>query len=514
MLKILIRIPLGSGFFQIQHNIILRGNLLQKTDRLRDIQHAFKVGNRKAIVDIISDIVKDNEATHQQLLMIARVAAKIGEVRLAIMAINKFADLEPNNVETQLIKASLLAELGQVKQALEYVSCNISSHPAMNHFIGTIRSQLGDVSGALEHFREVVKVWSNAGQTWNMIASLKTFTQQDPDLKSLLNSTQMIDAANNLSKATFYYAVAKVQHDLGHYQKAADAYVHGANLMSTEKKYHAVADKQVVKAIINNFNRDSLQSLSKNKQSHEFSPIFVLGLPRSGTTLIERIISSHSQVIAGGEVDFLQKSTMEMKGMSVQHAKAFENKFADPHLAWESLAKLYLHLVKERFGDVGTIVDKNLGNSRYLGLITRIFPNSPKIWVRRDPLDAALSCFRTCFSGSMHWSWSFEGIAQHFMLEDLLFEHWYKIFSDEILVVPYEEFVRSPKIWTNRVLEHCHLSDENTLSSFHLNKQESITSSSVQVRKPVYQDSVGTSENYLLMMKPFMDNYAVKPGPG
>lgn len=491
---------------------MLRRNLLQTNDHLTDIQNAFKAGDRETLLEIISVMAKDNEATQPQLLTAARVAAKIGEVKTAIVMLNKFADITPDNLETQMTKASLLAELGQVKQALEYVSSISSSHPAMNHFIGTIRSQLGDISGALTHFREVLKVWSNAGQTWNMIASLKTFTQEDPDLKSLLNSVKTIEAANSLSRGTFHYSVGKAQHDLGHYQKAGEAYLQGAKLMSAEKKYNAPAERQVVKAIVNNFNRDSLTSLSKNQQCHEFSPIFVLGWPRSGTTLIERIISSHSQIIAGGEVDFMQKSTMEMKGMSIQHAKSFENKFAESHLSWEHLAKLYLHFVGERFGEVGTIVDKTLGNSRYLGLISRIFPNSPKIWVRRDPMDAALSCFRTCFSGSMHWSWSFENIAQHFVNEDLLFEHWYKMFGDEILVVPYEKFVTSPQIWSKRVLAHCHLSDENTLSNFHLNKQETMTSSAAQVRKPIYQGSIGTSETYLSIMKPFIDNYSVEPG--
>ncbi|MBL4630347.1 MAG: sulfotransferase [Paraglaciecola sp.] len=250
--------------------------------------------------------------------------------------------------------------------------------------------------------------------------------------------------------------------------------------------------------------------MGKNQQCHEFSPIFVLGWPRSGTTVIERIISSHSQVMAGGEVDFMQKSTMEMKGMSVQHGKTFENSFAQPHLAWEHLATLYLHLVEQRFGEVGTIVDKTLANSRYLGLISRIFPKSAKIWIRRDPMDAALSCFRTCFSGSMHWSWSFESIAQHFAHEDLLFEHWCNMFGDEILVVPYEEFVCSPKKWSQKVLAHCHLSDENTLSHFHLNKQETMTSSVAQVRKPVYQDSVGLSEKYSSLMQSFVDNYGLE----
>jgi hypothetical protein len=495
--------------FQMHSEIMSRGNLLQKNDRLGDIQNAFKEGNRKAIVEIISAIINDNEATQQQLLLTARIAAKIGEVNLAIIVLDKFASVKPDSFETQLSKGSLLAELGQVTQALEYVTSNSTSHPAIHHFIGTILSQLGDISGALKHFREVVKVWPNAGQTWYMIASLKTFTQEDSDLKSLFDSAKLIEGANRLSRATFHYALGKAHHDLGHYQKAADAYLQGSKLMSVDKKYHAAADQQVVKAIVNSFNSDSLASLSKNQQAHEFSPIFIFGLPRSGTTLIERIISSHSQVIAGGEVDFMQQSTIEMKGMSLQHAKAFEHKFAEPQLSWEHLAKLYLHLVKERFGEVGTIVDKNLGNSRYLGLISRVFPNSPKLWVRRDPMDAALSCFKTCFSGAMHWSWSFEDIARYFEVEDILFEHWYKIFGDEILVVPYEEFVASPQIWSKKILEHCHLSDENTLSHFHLNKQESITSSSAQVRKPVYQDSVGLSEIYLSIMKPFIDTYGV-----
>ena len=191
--------------------------------------------------------------------------------------------------------------------------------------------------------------------------------------------------------------------------------------------------------------------------------------------MIERIISSHSQIIAGGEVDFMQKSTMVMKGMSVQHAKAFEGKFAKSHLSREYLATLYGYLVKERFGEVGTIVDKTLGNSRYLGLISSVFPKSPKIWVRRDPMDAALSYFRTFFSGAMDWSWSFENIAQHFINEDLLFEHWCKMFGEEVLVIPYKEFVTA-----------------------------------LQVREPVYQASVGISESYLSIMKPFIDNYGVE----
>jgi hypothetical protein len=99
------------------------------------------------------------------------------------MVIDKFADVKPDSFETQVSKASLLAELEPVTQALEYVSCKSASHPAINHFTGTIRSELGDISGALKHFREVVKVWPNAGQTWYMIASLKTFTQEDSDLK-------------------------------------------------------------------------------------------------------------------------------------------------------------------------------------------------------------------------------------------------------------------------------------------------------------------------------------------
>ena len=486
--------------------------MLQTNDRLGNVQHAFMAGDRNALVKNLSSIATEKNLTQQQLLMAARIAAKIGEVTLVIDLINKFAGLNPKNIETQLSKASLLAELGQINQALEYVSSNNASHPAIDHFIGTIRSQLGDITEALKYFRKVVQVWPHAGQAWNMIASLKTFSKEDPDLKLLLDSSKKIEQANTLSQATFHYAMGKALHDLGEYQKAGEAYSVGAKIMSLDKKYDAVTDHRVAKAIVSSFNSKSLTSLSKNAQHSKFSPIFVLGLPRSGTTLIERIISSHSQVIAGGEVDFMQKSTMEMKGMSLQHAKTFEKKFAHPQLAWEHMAKLYLHLVKERFGEQGTIVDKNLGNSRFLGLISRVFPDSPIIWVKRDPIDAALSCFRTCFSSGMNWSWSFENIARYFVIEDLLFEHWHKMFGDKILVVPYEEFVASPDIWSKKVMQHCHLSDENTLSHFHLNKQESTTSSTAQVRKPVYQDSVGISAPYVAMMKPFIDNYGVYSG--
>lgn len=173
----------------------------------------------------------------------------------------------------------------------------------------------------------------------------------------------------------------------------------------------------------------------------------------------------------------------------------------------DDLAALYLHLGQERFGKQGRFVDKALNTSRFMGLIAALLPQAPVIWLRRDPVDCAWSAFRTYFIQGLDWSWKLEDIATHFALEDQLFRHWSQMFPDRILVVDYQDLVRSPETQIPRILDHCGLPAEPQVFRPHETRRIVSTASVMQVREPINTGAIGAAEAYRQYLAPFTERY-------
>src|SRR5690606_34087939 len=146
--------------------------------------------------------------------------------------------------------------------------------------------------------------------------------------------------------------------------------------------------------------------------------------------------------------------------------------------------------------------------SRFLGLVAALLPDAPLVWMTRDPLDRAWSCFRTNFSGNaMAWSYDLQDIAAHFRLEDALLAQWQAILGERLLVVPYEALVADPVAWTGRLLAHCVLAQERQVLAPHENRRPVATASMVQVRRPIHGAAVGSAEPYRAFLEPFIAAY-------
>jgi hypothetical protein len=235
-------------------------------------------------------------------------------------------------------------------------------------------------------------------------------------------------------------------------------------------------------------------------------PIFVLGLPRSGTTLVEQILVSHSKVVDGAEANLFRPASMAIKGYTPDEVRASFDR-SDASTLPTRIAKAYLHLVDERFGKIGRVVDKTLNQTRYLGLIHHVLPKAKLIWLRRDPAGIAWSCYRTRFAKGVDWTRSLTDIAAYFRGEDRLHAHWSALLGDSLLTVPYEALVDDPDTWMRRIIEHVGLEWEEGVRDFHKTERAVTTASFAQVRKPMYASSKAAWKRYETQLKPFFDAY-------
>lgn len=468
------------------------------------LQH-IKQGQRYQAAEAIEHLIQNNALLGDKWGAIARLAVSIGEVELAKNAANRYSQVTRNNASRLVQQAALLAELGQLNESLSLLNSIKSNDLSYLHLKATVLSQLGELTAAISVFEKIILAGNAAGQTWLSYSAIYKFkSSEDPMLLQLLQ--QQDETGNSVEKASYYYALGKAYEDIQQHSLALNHFQKGAALMGQQHHYNADMDKKFVNATINSFNSKAMSGLAQSDLNIA-SPIFILGWPRTGTTLVEHILASHPDVIDGGKIDIMRKATMELKGSGYQFAKQFQDKFEQPEHAWEHLASTYLYLSKQRFKKSGRYIDKSLNNSRFIGLISKMFPKSPIIWLRRKPEDAAWSCYKTFFSSPMPWSWSLENIAAYFKAEDALYHHWSKLFPDQILTINYEDLVSKPEAVATEIITHCGLAEKSLNDTFFNTPRAVTTASSIQVRQPIYTKSVNASDQYKAFLKTFQQLY-------
>jgi hypothetical protein len=166
-------------------------------------------------------------------------------------------------------------------------------------------------------------------------------------------------------------------------------------------------------------------------------------------------------------------------------------------------------LLGERFPLPGRVVDKTTDTSRKLGIAAAVLPEAPLIWLRRDPLDCAWSCFRTGFMAGIRWSNDLGDMAYNFRLEDRLLAQWQQNLGERLLVVPFEALVSEPESWIRGILVHCGLAEERQVFAPHENRRAVATASVMQVRQPINRRGIGSAEPYREFLEPFVRDYFV-----
>jgi hypothetical protein len=469
------------------------------------LQEALQRGDRAQLVDCLKQLVVLRAPMGGQWQALAHLAAQNGELTLAREAIDLFVEASGNTPLAQYQKAALLEQSGALRDAYDLMRTlpEDAPDPAANAFSrGTAALFLGEITEARRRLEIATRLRPESGGAWLSLAMSANLADEPALAQTIIGAERFMAHAEVPQRAAYYFALGKARAERGEHALAFDAFARGGKAMRSLARYDREADRREVEETMRGYDREVMAALSGRQREPTGRSIFVAGLPRSGTTLVEQILASHSEVSDGGEINRLPLLANEVGGNS----GAALSRYIAANRAGEA-GRLWNHWLDERFPAPGRVVDKTLNTTRLIGIAAALLPEAPLIWLTRDPLDRAWSCFRTFFVVSMPWSYDLEDIAFLFRLEDQLLEHWQQVLGERLLVVPYESLVEDPQPWIRRILAHCGLDEEPQVFAPHENSRAVTTASVMQVRRPINRQGIGAAEPYRRFLEPFVAAY-------
>lgn len=480
-------------------------NLTASVALVDQLQRALAQQNREGIVHSIRQLLAKRAPMGVQWQQIAFMASDYGELTLSRRAMERYVEAAGKTPVAQYQQAGLLVRNGALEDAYALLNAlpRDVPDPAVNAYSrGAAAVVVDEASRARELLERATQLRPGLAQAWLPLSTLINFAAEPAWVDRLVAAGRQVANAPPSVRAVYYYALGKAYVDRGEHKLAFEAFATGGQLKKVDDKYDRGRDRASAEAATRGYDAQGIAALASQQRENTGRSIFVTGLPRSGTTLVEQILASHSAVSDGAEINRLRMLAREIGGPD--HA-ALSRHVTEHGTA--SAARLWLHWLRERFPKPGRVVDKSVDTSRYLGLATALLPEAPVIWMTRNPLDCAWSCFRTHFIAGVPWSHDLEDIAHHFRLESQLLRQWQPILGERLLVVPYEDLVADSVSWIGRILRHCGLSEQPAVFAPHENRRPVLTSSVMQVRRPINGQAIGSAEPYRAFLQPFLEAY-------
>lgn len=398
----------------------------------------------------------------------------------------------PNFHEASTLLASILLENGDTEQAEQFlnVSLRICPNSASTLIaLGTLYMEQGKLQEAEEIFLKVCDIDpENALSAHISLAQVKKTSPDAPHFLALKKAQLNIEKLNNKLSVALLFALGKCFDDLKEANQAFSFFDSACRLKRPTINYSAESHSRHIQAIIDCFSSQFINT-HQNIGTDSTLPIFVVGMPRSGTTLVEQIIASHSGVFGAGELSYL---TEACENVDARNKENFPHNITSFKLKdFEDLATAYCRQLASHSDQSVRITDKMPINFKFIGLIQMILQNAKIIHVKRNAVDTCLSCFTKHFKHGQPFSYDLEETANYYKDYDRLMTHWRNVLPEgTFLDVEYENIVQDKERETRRILKYCDLNWEDACLEPHKNTRNIRTASLVQVRQPLYSSSV------------------------
>ncbi len=420
-----------------------------------------------------------------------------GNSEEAVEAMEKALSLEPRNADWHSHMGILLMAWGKedralvsLERALEINPDNAGALLSKGHVLKTV----GDQDDAIRAYRASAKARPDLGEIYWSLANLKTFRFDPGEVESMqiqLDSGKLTDK----SEIHFCYSLGKYFEDQKEYPKAFEYYTQGGALKRKNVKFDPVENVGLSDKIIEVFTPEFFEKRASFGYSDP-APILIVGLPRSGSTLIEQILSSHSQVDGTAELPdlmILGNKTGQNRFDKLKSPKSLVDIDADNI---EDLGKEYIERTFHHRQGAPYFTDKMPNNFPHIGFLHLILPNAKVIDARRHPLDSCFGTFKQLFAKGQPFSYDLFDLGQYYKSYIRLMEHWDRVLPGKVLRVQYEDNVADQENQARRMIEHCGLKWEDQVLRFYETERAVKTASSEQVRQPIYNKSVNSWKRY------------------
>lgn len=411
----------------------------------------------------------------------------------AIKCYTKALELEPEYQDASIHLASVLVHDSKYPEAKALYSDVIAKNPHNSMAVagmGNLKKMIGKFSEAEALYNKALEININETSAYFGLSGCRKYTLEDKEFIKKLKKYSSLSASIN-------FALGKMYNDIGDYDESFMYYRRGNELRNNKIDYDAQENTELIGRIIDFFSNELINNLRTGGNPTEL-PVFILGAPRSGTTLVEQIISSHPDVYGAGELKYIYQQIKKIKNTKNGTEKYPECMKDITPADIARFAREYIEYITALCEDrnIRKITDKMPGNFVYIGFIASLFPNAKIIHCRRNPLDTCLSIYFQSFNSGHRYGFNLENLGYWYKDYLKLMEHWNSVLGNCIYNVNYVDVINNTEDTTRKLIEHCGLEWDDRCLQFHTVNRAVKTASQWQVRQPVYNTSLDIWKRY------------------
>ncbi len=472
--------------------------------QLSEALHLYEMGRvdeAKAIYDRLTSLAPQRVEPY---LNMGEIFFAEGQHEEALSWFERACTTRPGLPQALAGAGQTLLALGRPAEAMSVferlLRLNSRSDMAL-HGMGEALSQLGRMAEARAAFERAVALAPDVVGHHCALAYVGRFVENDPRLTGLENLAAKMVFLPPPAQCELHFALARACDDLGRHKQAFAHWQAGNALKRSHVDYDEGINLGILEDLAAAFPAE-VMTARRGAGDPSDIPVFVVGMPRSGTTLVEQIVASHPQAHGAGEL----KDLHHLLSQNVL-GENFPTHFADmPNEALQRLGSLYVSRLKAMAPRADRVIDKLPSNFMLCGLIHLALPAARIIHVRRDPVDTCFSCYANLFSQGIYYSYDLGELGRYYRAYEALMDHWRDVLPQgAMLEVQYEDLVANFETEARRIIAYCGLDWDARCLSFHKTERVVHTLSAAQVRLPLYQSSIGRAAPYRQWLAPLID---------
>ena len=415
----------------------------------------------------------------------------------SIKCLQKATELRPEwpqgwaGLGTVYTRASLHEE--GIQAYLKSISLK-DNQPRVHLSLGHVYKTIGLQEESIKSYKKTIELDPQNGEAYWSLANLKTYRFTNEEVSEMLEQLKNKDLPDR-EKVHFQFSLGKSYEDEKKFKRSFDFYLRGNNLNRGRNTYDPKAIEAMVEREIRFFNNEFFKK-RETWGARNNDPIFIVGLPRSGSTLIEQILASHSDVEGTMELPNMLNIARKLGNTSREGSNYPEILDSISKSESVELGEQYIKETQRLRSKSPYFIDKMPNNFSHVGLINLILPNSKIIDARRNPMDTCFSCFKQLFARGQAFTYDLQEIGRYYLSYIRLMDHWQKVLPDKVYLVEYEKMISNQEEETKKLLKFCDLSFQENCLKFYENKRAVKTASSEQVRQPIYKRGINYWKNF------------------